>query len=536
MNAQPTDEPLYLRSQPYLIWLVPMVALVIGITLLIQSHLAAGPLLTVVFTNASGLEAGKTVVKFKEVNVGVVEAVSLSSDDAKVLVQVRLNKNAENLTAADSRFWVVRPRVAINGVSGIDTLFSGAYIGVDKGKAAQHASEFNGLEQPPSVINDTPGSQFLLNTDDLGSLDVGSPVYFRRVQVGRIASYHLQEDGKGVQLRVFIDAPYDRLVTANSRFWNVSGLDLSVGSNGFQLKTQTVAAIMAGGIAFYTPESQPSAPANPAAIFPLAADQDKAMAPADGQAMTFRLRFEHSVRGLEVGAPVVFASVRIGRVSAVSLDYDPHGYRFPTLVDIEVYPARMGNVLNKLPKSSGDPAMAAAVFTEDLVDHGLRAQAVASSLLTGQLTLTLDFFPKAAKVPFDRHARPLMLPTIGGGLDEIQQQLADIVGKINKMPLESIGNRLDSTLFELSKTLRIVNTQTLPGANSLLLSVQKSSDNVQNITAEDSPLLMGLVQTLQESARAFKAIRNVSDQLSRHPESLIQGRAADRQAMPEGKQ
>ncbi|KAA9001347.1 MCE family protein [Affinibrenneria salicis] len=510
-----------------LIWLVPVIALLIGLSMLIQARLSSGPEITISFNNAAGLEAGKTAVKYKDVTVGIVKDITLSRNNSRVLVKVRLSKSAKNLTRADTRFWVVRPRVGISGVSGIDTLLSGAYIGVDRGEAKENSNAFTGLEVPPAVIGGSPGSQFIIEADDLGSLDIGSPIYYRRVQVGRVASYHLREDGTCVSLRVFIDAPYDRLVTADTRFWNVSGVDLSVGTGGFRLKTQTVAAIMAGGIAFLTPENSAASPQRMPAKYMLAADQDSAMAPPDGPAILFRLRFERSLRGLDIGAPVEFSSVRVGRVKSIELDYNPAGYRFPTIVSIEVYPSRMGHVLEKLPQPAGDIAQATAIFTRDLVENGLRAQAMPSSLLTGQLYISLDFIPDAPRARFDLNARPLLLPTVNGGLDKIQEQLASIVKKIDGMPLASIGNNLDGSLAELNKTLRMVNKQTLPAANRLMAQTQQTTERAQDLLAEDSPLLINLMQTLQEAGRTLRAVRGVTDQLSRHPESLLQGRPAD---------
>lgn len=530
MNDRQAGEPLLKRRhwRNALIWLVPVSALLIAISMLVQVRLAAGPEITIAFRSAAGLEAGKTAVKYKDVTVGVVKDITLSPDDSQVLVRVQLAKSADNLTRSDTRFWVVRPRIGVSGVSGIDTLLSGAYIGVDRGESTGTRTEFTGLEIAPAIISDTPGSQFIIEADDLGSLDSGSPVYFRRVQVGRIASYHLRKDGKGVELRVFIEAPYDRLVTSDSRFWNVSGVDLSVSGDGFHLKTQTVAAIIAGGIAFATPEHSSAPTEGKPARFSLASDQDTAMAPADGPAIPFQLRFESTVHGLAVGAPVEFSSVKIGRVVSVSLDYNPDGYRFPTVVGIEVYPSRMGHVLDKLPRASANNvAYETAVFTRDLVVHGLRARATSSSLLTGQLYISIDFVPDAPKVAFDMTAQPLRLPTLNGGLDKIQEQMAGIVTKINKMPLESIGNNLNGTLAALGKTLATVNNQTLPAVNSLMKQTQKTTERAQDLLAEDSPLLLYFMQTLQEVSRTLHTVRSLSDQLDRHPESLLQGRPAD---------
>lgn len=529
MTAPQFNSPGLLRRRwlPALIWLVPLMALLIGLTMLVQTYRSAGEEITISFNDAAGLEAGKTVLKYKDVIVGVVETITLNADNSRVLVHVRLSQNAGHLASSGSRFWVVRPRVGLNGVSGIDTLLSGAYIGVDRGTATTRLDQFTGLENPPAVISDTPGRQYVIDADDLGSLDIGSPVYYRRVQVGRVVSFHLREDGKGVSLRVFINAPYDNFVTPDTRFWNVSGVDLSVGTEGFRLKTQTVAAIMAGGVAFATPENNaPTAP-NTATHYTLAADEESAMAAPDGPGIQFQLHFERSLRGLAEGAPVEFSSVNIGRVLSIALDYNPTGYRFPTRVTIEVYPSRIGQVLDKLPKLSNDPARATALFTRDLVKNGLRAQAIPSSLLTGQLYISLDFIPDASPVAFDLNARPLQLPTVSGGLDKIQEQLASIVQKVNNMPLAEMGNNLNVTLVELSQTLRMVNQQTLPTANRLMSQAQQTTDRAKDLLAADSPLLVNFLQTLQEANRTLRAMRNLSDQLSRHPDSLLRGNQAD---------
>ncbi|MDY4388074.1 PqiB family protein [Pectobacterium aroidearum] len=529
IHDQPSD-PVIIRQRwrISLIWLVPALAMLTGLAMLIHTWLGTGPEIVVSFQSATGLEAGRTIVKYKDVAVGTVKDISLSQDSNQVLVMVQLNKNAENLAHADSRFWVVRPRVGINGVTGIDTLLSGAYIGADKGESAQRETRFVGLESPPAVINGMPGSRFVIQADDLGSLDSGSPVYYRRIPVGRIASYQLNRDGRSVQLQVFIDAPYDRFVTPNSRFWNASGVDLSVDANGFRLKTQTLAAVMAGGIAFSTPDLDSTiARPEPLTTYKLASDRESALSPPDGPPILFRLRFDRSLHGLEIGAPVEFSSVKIGHVTTIELDYSKTGYRFPTVVSIEVFPNRLGNVLDKLPKSTTSLEQQTAEFTRDLVEHGLRAQVAPSNLLTGQLYISLDFVPDAAKVPFDINARPLVLPTVNGGFDRLQAQMASIIGKIGNLPLDAIGRNMNTTLVEANKALRQVNGQTLPEANRLMKNMQLAARRAQDVLEDDSPLQLGITQSLQEMQRTLRALRSLAEQIDRHPESLLRGRPDD---------
>ncbi|HQQ71043.1 MAG TPA: MlaD family protein, partial [Alicycliphilus sp.] len=249
--ATPTIERR--RMRPTLVWLVPAVAALIGVSMLVHSWMSAGPVISITFKAATGLEAGKTPVKYKDVTVGAVTAISLSKDATHVVATVALDKSAKRLTRQDTRFWVVRPRIGSSGISGIDTLFSGAYISADAGTEQESATDFAGLETPPTIVGGAAGKSFVLLADDLGSLDVGSLIYYRRIPVGRVASYQLDPAGKHVKLLVFIDAPYDAFVTTDTRFWNASGVDLSVNADGLKLKTQSMATIVAGGLAFATP-------------------------------------------------------------------------------------------------------------------------------------------------------------------------------------------------------------------------------------------------------------------------------------------
>jgi len=510
-----------------LVWLVPIVAALIGISLLVQAWRSVGPEINITFSSAAGLQAGKTPVKYKDVTVGSVSAIALSDDGTQVVVTVSLAKSAASLTRKDTRFWVVRPRIGASGITGIDTLFSGAYIAVDAGAQAESSRIFTGLEAPPTVIGGAPGKSFILHGTELGSLDIGSAVYFRQIQVGRVASYQLDKDGQGVSLQVFIDAPYDRFVTTDTNFWNASGMDVSLGADGFKLKTQSIGTLIAGGVAFAAPLWSEGKAAPELTEFTLTQDQASAMAPPDGPPVYIQLRFAHSLRGLSVGAPVQFSGVDLGKVESLSLDYDPAKRRFPTVVGIVLYPQRLGRVLEKLPKFAGDSQSQAALFLRSMVEHGLRAQARTGNLLTGQLYVALDFIPNAPKVAFDMAARPIVIPTVNGSFDQLQEQVASIVTKIDKIPLDSIGRNLDASLAELGTTLKQVNSQVLPEATQTLQQAQQTFSTAQGMLAEGAPLQQNLGMTLQEVQRTARSLRILTDLLGRNPESLLRGRPTD---------
>ncbi|HIH2745729.1 MlaD family protein [Burkholderia aenigmatica] len=527
-GLEPHDPPVTRnRLRLSLVWLVPLVAALIGLSMVIHAWLSVGPEITITFNTAQGLEAGKTPVKYKDVVIGTVTAISLSDDSSHVVATVSFVKNARNLIHDDTRFWVVRPRVGMSGVSGIDTLFSGAYIGMDTGRSQHSRKAFTGLETPPTVINGMPGTSFALRATDLGSLDIGSPVYYRHLMVGHVASYKLDMQRRDMNLQVFIDAPYDRLVTTDTRFWNASGMDLSLDANGLKLKTQSVATIVGGGIAFVTPEDSSATAAPAGNVFALADNEASAMAAPDGPSQLIRLRFEQPLRGLAVGAPVEFSGINMGKVVSTQLDFDRATRRFQSIVMVKVYPYRLGPVIEKLQKTEGNGNPRVAQFLAGLVEHGLRAQARTGNLLTEQLYISFDFVKNAPKVPFDANATPLTLPTVASTFDKLPEQVADIVDKINKMPLDSIGKHVDSSLTNLDATLRQVNGQLLPSTTRALDQANQTFGALRQGIADDGPLQENLANTLTEVQRTARSLRTLTDMLGRRPESLLRGTGAD---------
>ena len=337
------------RVSASLIWLVPALAAVVGAWLVIRNYLEAGPAITISFQTAEGLEAAKTPVKYKNVVIGVVHGLRLSPDRDHVLVNVELQKNAQSFATADTRFWVVRPRIGLSGISGVDTLLSGPFIAADIGDSTESSREFIGLETPPSVIHGTRGKSFRLHTRDLGSIDVGSPIYFRRLPVGHVSSYRLEENGKGITIDIFIDGPNDQFVNKSTRFWNASGVDVSVGTSGLKVNTQSIASVIAGGIAFQDLPAPHDATPSPAdSDFDLYGNLATAMLPPDGEPTYVRMRFSQSLRGLEVDAPVEFLGIDVGHVVSINIDYDEKTQQFPIIVGAVIYGQRLGRAQTKL--------------------------------------------------------------------------------------------------------------------------------------------------------------------------------------------
>lgn len=514
-----------------LIWIVPAIAALIGIGMVIHNWASEGPVIEISFITAEGLEAGKTQVKYKDVVIGLVDSIRLARDNTHVVARVNLSKDAAGFATADARYWVVRPRFGTSGVSGIGTLLSGAYIGADNGESHETKKRFVGLERPPAVIHGSPGKRFTLAANDIGSLDIGSPVYYRRIQVGRLASYELDKDGRQMRVDIFVDAPYDGFVTVSSRFWNASGVDLNLDASGLKLNTQSLATVIAGGIAFQTPPGPRDATlAAEGAQFTLYDDMQTAFAPPDGEPDYLQMRFPQSLRGLGVGSQVDFRGIIVGRVVSINLDYDIDKQSFLQIVGVVIYPNRFGRAAEKfaqLAQDNNDTNTRLANFIKPQIARGLRAQARVGNLLTGQLYIALDFVPKAPKVEFDASARPVELPTVPGSFDRLQEEMTGIVEKLDRIPFESIGKNLDSTIARLDKTLRQVNESTLPQFSATLTGAQGTLGSAQRAVDADSPLQQNLAQTLAEMQRAARSVRVLTDYLGVHPETLLRGKPAD---------
>ncbi|KAF1068783.1 MULTISPECIES: intermembrane transport protein PqiB [unclassified Variovorax] len=536
-SAPPLPRPQVKRRRewlPSLIWLIPIVAALVGVMLVARILMERGPEIVLTFKTAEGLEAGKTAVKYKDVQIGLVQSLRLARDRSHVRVLVQLNKEAEGFTSEDSRFWVVRPRLDTSGISGLNTLLSGAYIGADAGVSKETSGEFKGLEAPPIVTRDDSGQQFLLRAADIGSLDVGSPVYFRRIKVGQVAAYELDGDGRGVTLRVFVNAPYDKFVGVNTRFWQASGIDAQLSASGFTLRTQSLATILLGGIAFQAPEDAMGPLAKENTAFMLAPDEVTAMKEPDGPSQTLLMYFNQSLRGLVPGAPVDFRGVVIGEVKSIGVEFDRAEREFRMPVLVQIYPDRLRR--RSVDRTNEkEPRFSQQERLRFLTEKGLRAQLRNGNLITGSVYVALDFFPKAPPAKIDLTKSPIELPTMANSLDEIQSQVQEIASKLNKVPYEQIAQDLRTTLATLNKTLTAteqtvsrINNDVTPELAAAMKDVRKTVNSAERTLADDSPLQQDTRQMLQELTRAAGSVRVLTDYLERHPESLLRGKPDDK--------
>ena len=492
-----------------LIWLVPILAILVGLGLVVRTVLERGPEIDITFKTADGIEPGKTKVRYKNVEIGVVERVELEDDLEKIRVVIRMSKSARPLLVEDARFWVERPRVSGTNIEGLGTLLSGAFIGMDVGKSDVASREYQGLDRAPLVAFTEPGSHYLLRANQLGSLDTGAQVHYRRVSVGQIVSYEMDLEGKGVNIQVFVRAPYDRFVNSETRFWEASGIDVELSAGGVRLGTQSFNALLSGGIAFETRGNPEEArPVETNTVFRLFERKAQAMAIEDTEVIQVRMLFDESIRGLAVGAPVDFRGFEVGKVTNLGGDIDGKNGVVRMAVDMELYPNRLG----KISIRKGKTAKSVREGLDQLVAGGLRGQLRTGSLVSGQLLISLDYFKDAPRAPVAWDTHLPILPTIPGSLVKFEQQAADLIvvvgdlaKKLDALPLDKISEDVRDAIKALDSTLKSVERQ----------------------LADDSLLQQDLRDTLREVSRAAAEARSVLEYQSWHPESLIRGKAKE---------
>jgi paraquat-inducible protein B len=531
-EAQPAEPR---RHRPALVWLIPLIAALLGGWIALQSWLAKGPTITVTFRTADSIEPGKTLIRYKNVNVGSVTRVSFTKDGG-VLVSATLTHDAAQFLREDSQFWVVRPRVSAGGVSGLSTLFSGAYISFTAGRSDQSGRQFRGLETPPVDTEGLPGHEYVLHAHDAGSLQVGSPVMFRRVKAGEVIAYQIDPDGSGVTLRIFIDSPYERFVTTAVRFWHASGIDLTLDAAGLRLQTQSAVTVLEGGLAFETPPDSTLAPPAPAGTqFELFSDSASAMRHPYTEIQHYRVYFKESLRGLSAGAPVDLHGIHVGEVSGFGIEYDQDEgiFRFP--VDVDIYTEMLREHYIAGATRANDTTKAGQrEIVDRLVAAGIRARLKTGNLVTGQLYIDLDFVPHAPRTAINWNTPRPQMPSVGGGLNALADKLGDIATKLDQVPVDQISAQLLKTLQELQGTLRgtsalvgHLNDDVTPEVTAALGSARQALKAVESTLSDASPLQSDLRDTLKQLSHSARTLADLSDYLEQHPESLIRGKPPD---------
>jgi paraquat-inducible protein B len=519
------------RSWLSWIWLVPVFAAGVVLWIAWRGLAARGPEITIAFTDAGTLEAGQTPVKYKGVDVGRVQAIELTADVSHVVVHARMSHAIEPYLATGARFWIVQPRVGAQGISGLTTLVSGAYIEMYPGHGEAQRS-FTGLEQPPVLQPNTRGTSITLIAPSAGSLIPGAPITYRGVNVGEIQGSELAPSNKQVEIYAFVRAPYDRLVHPETRFWNTAGIDLVAGAQGIRLRVSSWEQLFAGGVSFDTPDwalgGAPSAGGSP---FQLYDSRSEALLYPHGTPLVYHLEFTGNARGLQSGTPVELEGSEVGEVTAARLIYDPERKLLYTDATIAI-DASAVDVPGLTQAPTPRHAAAVRAGLESLVAQGLRAQLLSSSLLIGEKIVALETLPGASPARIEQVAGVTELPTAPtANIDTILQGVEDTVRRIDRV---TAGPKLNHALDELDSTLVHLNqlaTELQPQTQALVASLRATAEAAQR-TAQAAAAVLGanamqsvdLPNLMRQLSDAARSVRELADYLDRHPDALLRGR------------
>ncbi len=521
-----------------MIWIIPIVAMLLGGWMVLHSYYSRGPVITIEFMNAEGIVAEKTRIKTLDVDVGLVKSVNINQDYDGVVVTAQIDKSNSSLLRKDSQFWVVRPRIGTSGVSGLGTLLSGAYIQLSPGNGGPGREHFVGLDAPPLTPANTPGLKVTLISTDQSHLKAGEPVLYRGFTVGRVEKTEFDTQKRQVLSSVFINAPYDDLVTENTRFWNASGISVKMGANGVKINSESVESLLIGGVSFALPDNRPPGNAvENGSEFLLYPDKDSINQASYQYSLDYLLLFDSSVRGLLPGAPVTYRGIEIGKVVDISFEYllldqktrfDELHAKVPVL--IRLTPAALTR--NDTPQTI--EAMRQRI-TESIA-NGFRATLRTGNLLTGNLYISLDYFDNPPPAEISQLAGYPVLPTTSDGFDQIQNKISQLLDTINALPLEETVQSADQTLQDLGSAAQKAgqvladldsllvdsDTRNLPKQlQETLVGLRKSLSGLANDYSAASPFYQKLNLNLDQLQRTLYSVDQFNTQLATQPSELI---------------
>jgi len=510
------------KSRFSLIWIIPITAALIGGWLVFKYYSERGTFITITFDQAAGIEAKKTPIRYKNVEIGKVRKLRLSSDLTKAKVTAEIYPEMAEHLSGNTRFWVVKPRLTFQGISGLDTLLSGVYIGMDPGellndedKPDDLQTEYSGLATPPTITTGEKGTALILNTNNLGSLDVGSPLYYHKINVGEVTGYRLNKENDSVDISIYVHSPYHEKIKTNSRFWNVSGLELELTAGGVTARLESLTSLLIGGIAFDTPDDEFGHELNDSNIKFTLYDSFK-LADDDTQHVNklfYVMYFEDTLHGLSKDSVIEYGGVKIGKVENILLESADESTRIKTLVKASF---RIDSF-----SPFGDKEEAEQTL-KNLVSDGLQAQLTVDSLITGAQYISLNMTKNSSKnkkiteifalMPTSmRHAA--VIPTKNAQMTllnfdageitaELNKAISSVTALINSKDVKKTIKGLASTAESISKITNKLNKKGFSG------ELVKTLTAAQKTTAEISLLM-------QDTRQTMRTITNVSNKLQK---------------------
>ncbi|GDX85285.1 paraquat-inducible protein B [Methylococcaceae bacterium] len=516
------DVKLNKKSELSLIWFLPLIAILVSGWLIYKSFSEKGEVITISFPTAEGLDVDKTKIKYLDVEIGKVTTININNNLKTIVVTAQMNNSSSDYLKDNTQFWVVRPQVGLGGISGLGTLLSGAYIELKPG-FGEHKHDFTGLSNPPPLKANAEGKEFILETNNLGSMKTGTPINFHGISVGQVLSHELSAAADAIRLTIFISKPYDQFIRKNTRFWIDSGVDLSASADGFKVRTGPLISLLSGGIAFRASAEDGIEAIQPEnTLYPLFDTYEASTQISYTNTLNYVMYFNGSVRGLTEGAPVQLRGYPVGKVLNVSLELDEKTTEIRIPVIVELQPERIKDV-------NPDIKILPQEIISQLIEKGLRAQLQTGSLLTGQLLVDLDFHPKSKITLNSSHSFYPEFPTTASSLDQFTHSANIIMDKIAKLPLENLTVEINKTLQGLQGTTAAA-TNTLNSVKGTMGTADKTLNTAQKALSNfeaGATTHYQLEQLLQELTQAAGSVKQLTDYLAQHPESVVRGKSEE---------
>ena len=515
------------------IWIVPIVALAIGLWMLLQFINNKGPEITIIMPTADGIKVGKTEIKSLDVQVGTVTEVTLSENYDFIKIKAQMNKDTERMLNDKTQLWVVKPRIGSEGISGLDTLLSGPYIQIQPGDSTVEKLDFEALELPPVTPLSSKGMRVILTHNRAGKLSVGDPVSYEGFTVGRVEKATFDLETKKAEYQLFIFEPYDSLLLSGSQFWLTSGIDVKLNADGFNVQVDSLQSLVSGGVTFGIPDGETIGEPFKDELVKLRLfdNYEQVQEGLYKQYVRFIMEFDETIRGLNPGAPVEYRGIRIGTVLQA-----PYDVNFPkdnsTSIKIQVLvKIELGRLFNK------DTDISIATFKSAFEQHfknGLKGKLKTGNLLTGALFVDTDFEPPEPNFRIAQVGKFNVFPTTQGEFAIVQQQVSSLLNKFNQVPLNEVADSMTRSMDSLNKTLLSANT-TFEKLNNLVsqkeakaipADIRASIKQLQNTLAGFSPnstMYNDLEQTIGRFEKVMTELQPVLKQINDKPNSLIFG-------------
>lgn len=506
----PQDVPIVSARKAFwdsasIVWAIPVVAMAVALGAAWQAYSDQGALIEVSFLDAGGIRAEETTLRYRDITVGTVEDVGFSDDLSHVIVGIRVKKELADYIDADAQFWVVRPEVTAQGVSGLDTVLSGVYLqGFWDDVPRGLEREFEGLDNPPLRDLGRAGVTFTFSSD-AGLPGKGTPILYKGVQVGAMGASQVNADGTGVIAEAVVYQPHAGFISTSTRFWDISGFSFSIGAEGARLNFSSLASLISGGVTFDTIGSGGMSVAD-GAEYELFASENAArndfLVEGDGQSVELTMIFEENLAGLSAGAAVELGGLRVGEVISLNGFVDEARFgdsNVRLIASVKINPSRIG-----LGEDAGEAQL--FDFLDAGIADGMRARLVNASLLTGGLKVQLAQIPGVADAVLDRDATPFAaMPTAAAQVTDVGTTAQGVLQRVNDLPIEEVMQSITGFLDNASTLIGSDALQNAPAELTGILTAVREvaeSDGIQALPVQ----LGGLLSELQTASAALTRV------------------------------